>query len=798
MIYGVYTEKFDIANKLANALASEAFKVQKEKGYISIKRKSDSLVIVWGYGHMCELYQAKDYSKEYNLWTNLPIPFIPAEYLIKVREGVDYKTGKKTGEADQNVLKQLDLVKRLFNKCDKIVIATDDDREGELIFSYVKEYTKLRGTFLRMKISSLTKEGIEKAFNNMVSAETCKGVEDAGRCRAIADWLLGANLTSNMTLKYRYCTNLPMITLGRVQTAVLNFIVNREFAIRNFKVETFYKIEGLLSKDNFEFKGVHETRFKSKEEAIRILKKLEGNTGKVLSKTVKKMEIATPMLLNLADLQRAANECYGYKADETLELAQSLYEKGLISYPRTSSNCLTDDMEEELKTVLKMLAMYNSDYLYWIGGKDEWKIDDKYFNSKEVDSHYAIIPTSQKPNSLNEKESNVYDIIAKSVIRTLYGSHIVEKTSVLVDINGEIFKVNGSVILDAGWKKVTSKVPRSEEYLPKLLKGDVVDVKKLEIKEGKTEAPKRYTDATLLTAMQTASKEIDDKKLKEMLNNKNKGGIGRPSTQANIIKTVVDRYCTRKGKSIVPSEDAIKVIELLPIADLKSAEMTAELESKLDDVEKGLLKKDDFIKEIEKRTGVWSRMIKNSSADSKLALPSESLNTELKCPKCGSQIYKTNWGYTCSKRKEGLCDFSLGYEFLHCQLNDDEIKNVIIKGKTEKQHKFKKDDGSEFTAYLTYSDGKLRFDYDTGLICPKCGKPIKFSSEGRAYCLGYKEGCNFYINSLIASKRISENTIRQIINRQRTDIIRGFKTKDGRGFQSRLKLDDNNNVVFCK
>lgn len=799
MIYGVYTEKFDIANKLANALATEKYDFKKEKGYISIKRNNDSLVLVWGYGHMCELYQAKDYNEDFANWSNLPVPFIPAAYQIKVRGGIDYKTGKKTNAPDENVVRQLENVKKLFEKCDKIVIATDDDREGELIFSYVKEYTKLKGSFLRMKISSLTKEGINNAFDNLVDAKTCKGVEEAGRCRAIADWLLGANLTANMTLKYKKYTTLPMITLGRVQTAVLNFIVTRELAIRNFKEETFYKLEALfVNEDGKEYKGTYEDRFKNKEDAEGLLKELTGKKGLITDKTVKKVEKPVPMLLSLADLQRAANECYGFNADLTLKIAQELYEKGYISYPRTSSNCLTDDMKEEVKGVLENLMTVNQDYLYWIGSKEKWKFDEKFFNSTEVESHYAIIPTKETPKKLSDEEEKVYDIIAKSVIRMLYGPSVYEKTSIITKVDDKAFKTNGSFIIDMGWQKVATKAPRSEEMLPKVNKGEVVDVSSLEIKEGKTEAPKRYTDATLLTAMQTASKEIDDKKLKEMLNTKNKGGIGRPSTQANIITTVVGRYCTRKGKSIIPSEDAIKIIELLPIDELKSPEMTAKLESDLDDVEKGKLKKDDFLKEVENKAGIWSRWIVTSKTDMPVVAPSgKGEKTDMVCPKCGSAIMKAPWGYVCSNRENG-CDFSIGYELLHCSLSDEEIKNIITKGRSEQQYFFIKDDGTKFKAYLAFSDGKLRFDYDTGLKCPKCGRPVKFSMEGKAYCSGYKDGCNFFISNMIASKKIAEKTIRQIINHQKTDMLRGFKKKDGKGFNARLKLDDNFNVTFCK
>lgn len=784
MLYGLYAEKYDIANKLAKALSNENVKIDKTNGYCRINCEGDTIIITWGSGHMCELYQAKDYDDTYKNWSALPVPFIPSVYKIKVRNGNDLSTGKKLDSADSYALKQLKIVKEQLSKVDKIIIATDDDREGELIFAYVRQYTGLSNPCLRMKLSSLTEEGIKDAYHHLVDAATCKGVEDAGRCRAIADWLVGANLTAQMTNKYQRYVNIPMITLGRVQTTVLNFIVEREKAINSFEQETFYKIEGdFVGESNKEYHGIVSTRYEKKEEADEIVRNITGKNGEITSVKKEKLTKPTPMLYNLADLQRAANEGYGYTADETLKIVQSLYEKGYVSYPRTTSKCLTDDMRDAVVETLKKLAYCNDDYLAWIGCKKKFEMDDKYFNTSEVESHYAIIPTLSVPKSLSGDEAKIYDIIAKSMIRMIYGPALFEKTIYETTVDDVVFKTTGMVTVDPGWQTVATSTKKKDIQIPKLDKGTIVSGK-YEVRAGKTEPPKRYTDATLLTAMQTASKEVDDAKLKAMLVEKNKGGIGRPSTQANIIKTVKDKYCQKNtGKNIVPTSDAMKVIDLLPIEDLKSPTMTAEWESKLDEVEKGTRSLGQFIREIESKTGQWARVILNSSTNMKPNIVGGN-ESEFVCPKCKNKLTKFAWGYKCNE-----CEFSIGYNLAGASLTDEDIKTLLEKKRSTKQYKFVKKDGNDFKAYLTIEDGEVKFSYDTGLKCPKCGKMVKFSREGDAYCEDWTN-CDFKIYHMLASKCLNETIMRQLIEKGKTDTIKGFKDKNGQAFSSKLVLKD--------
>lgn len=718
--YCIYAEKYDIGVKIAAALSGgfnagnkkitlaniESIKDSltdiKTNGYISI----GGIDVTWGMGHMCALFQAKDYNNDYKNWSKMPQPFVPDKYNIKVRDGVDYKTGKSTGEADKNVVKQLKVIQKLFNSAKTIVCATDDDREGELIFAYVRRILKCNKDYMRMKLSSLTENGIKTAFNNLLPSSAVIGIKHAGECRAIADWVVGANLTAAASVHFKNDTTLPMITLGRVQTVVLDFIVEREKKIKNFVSEPTYSMMAEFDTGTDKYIGKHvDSPMKDKNKCKDIYSKIAGKKGIVTKLETKKVKKEVPLLYNLATLQRAANEVYGFTADKTLQYAQSLYEKGFISYPRTESECLTDDMIPEVEKVLAMLETYDPRYKKWIDSVVKRNYTKRHFDTSKVESHYAIIPTDQKPNNLTDEESKIYDLLAKSLIRIIYDSALLEKTNVETTVNGEIFKSNGSIIIDKQWMAV-SDGKTTDTILPSLAENQVVDGR-YGVKEGKTEPPKRYTDATLLAAMQTASKEIDDEKLKKMLQVKNKGGIGRPSTQANIIKTVVERYCHRSGKSIIPNDEAIKMMDLIQITELKSPEMTALWESRLDDVEKNKLSKDKFIADIEEKTREWTKTILDTPATK----TSSSNTVGCNCPKCGKPLNKYQWGIGCTGYKDNSCNFSLSTKMYNGNVSIEELEYLLKHGKTSRVLNFVSKNNKKYKAYVLLNNGETSLEF---------------------------------------------------------------------------------------
>lgn len=748
----IYAEKFDVASKIAAALGGFNYngihinmsnlgeyktridKDIKRNGFIKINFRENEYAITWGQGHMCGLYQASDYDPEYALWSNIPLPFIPDEYKIKIRDGYDFKTKQKTKTADKWVTAQLKLIKNLFNKSEYIINATDCDREGELIFSYVYEYTNCKKPYKRMIINSQTEEGLLSAFNNLKGSDYVINTEYAGRARSIADWVVGANISAKMTLKYgRAFNNLKMITAGRIQTVILDFIVTREKAIRDFKPEKFYYIEGIFSKENESYLGKHtEKQIMDKVKAVELFRKLNGKNGVVSKKDTSPFKKDVPVLYNLTNLSKDINTLFGYTAAETLSICQSLYEKGYTTYPRTESCYLTDDMKNEVDNVLEMLSSYDNKYKEIIGSSSDRNYTKRHFNSAKVDSHFAIIPTHQKPNNLTEKEKNVYDIIARSLIKIIFKEARGQRTNIETVVDGEVFKTSGNIITDPQWMLADINYgKKKDDIIPDVNVGDIVSGEYF-LKEEETRPPARYTDASLLLAMQTASKEIEDEKLKKILETSNKGGIGRPSTQASLIESVVSRYCIRKGKTIIPTEDAIKIIDVLPIPDLKSPEMTAKWEEDLDKIARGELDKSEFIGEIESLVVKWCKEIDDAES---LQIAESAYNknvTDLICPSCGKPLIKYDNGYGCSgykKNDPSSCSFFLNNTIAK-KLTKKDLKQLLTEGKTSRPYMMtSKNTGNKFLTYFQIENDKIAFIFNSGIKCPKCGKELNMNAK---------------------------------------------------------------------
>lgn len=749
----IYAEKFDVAAKIAAALGGFAYngkhinmsniskyktgldKDVKKNGYIMTNFEGNDYAITWGQGHMCGLFQASDYDPEYALWSNIPLPFIPKEYKIKIREGYDYKNKKKTKEPDKWAIKQLAIINNLFKKSEYIINATDDDREGELIFAYVYQHLKCNKPYKRMVMDSQTEPGLLKAFRNLKDSSKVLNIESAGRARSIADWVVGANISAKMTLKYsRAFPSLKMITAGRIQTVILDFIVTREKAIREFKSEKFYYIDALFNKDDQSYLGKHsERQIMDKLVAENLLKKVDGHSGEVTKKETAPFKKDVPLLYNLTNLSKDINTLYGYTAAETLSICQSLYEKGYTTYPRTESTCLTDDMKGEVDLVLDMLASYNTEYAKLINGVKKRNYSNRHFNSKKVESHFAIIPTHEAPKSMTEKEEKVYNIIARSLIRIIYGPAIGEKTSIETTVSGEIFKTNGIVITDPQWMLTSVNYgKRQDDEIPKIEVGDIVDGK-YSLKEGETRPPARYTDASLLLAMQTASKEIEDSKLKKILETSNKGGIGRPSTQASLIESVVQRYCTRKGKTIIPTDSAMIIIDILPIEDLKSPEMTAKWEEDLDKIAKGAMKKEDFINDIESSVIKWCKEIDDAKNLDYKNVDNKDKSTDLTCPICGKPLLKHSSGYGCSgfsKDSSDSCSFFISKKICGKIIAQKIVKELLDKGRTSEPYIFVSPKTQKnFRAFLELKNGKISFSFNTGITCPVCNAEATMNSK---------------------------------------------------------------------
>lgn len=734
----LYAEKYDIGLKLAATLSGgldcdgthvtmanvenvkDKLKSYKHQGYIPFTYNGNQFYSTWGSGHMGGLYQAKDYDPSYVKWTDLPEPFIPSEYKVKIREGRT-KEGKLSGKPDPNVQRQLKIVKGLFDKADTIYLCTDDDREGQLIGYYVFVLTGVdesRRRIGRILLSEMTEAGIKKAFHNAVNNQSRKGVEDAGRARAIADWVVGINMTVASTMKYRAWTpTLKMWTEGRVQTPVLDLVVTRHNAVKNFVSKPIWHIEGRFTTNRGKtYIARHSIKqFENKDDALKVMDMLKGAGGMVVDRTSSPITKEVPLLYNITELQKDANNAFGYSPKFTTDTVEWLYQHGLTSYPRPESQVMPDDMMgEPADQIIDMLATLNDQYKAWIDAvpKDQRNYTKRHFDTSKVSSHYAIVPTNVSPAGveMTDAQKNIYDLIAKSMIRIIYKAAHGEKTTLVTEVYGEKFTCSGTIMSDPQWLQVDPLTKSKDVILPDVKKGEVVSAE-FKLQEGKTTPPSEYTEATLLTAMQTASKSINDEELKEVLKTKNKGGIGRPSTQGPIVELVVNRYCTKKGKYIIPTDDACKMIEMFPVADLKSPEMTAQWEQKLDEIENGKRSMSEFISEIEQAVRTWTEEIRADAPSEPKPDPSARYDTGMKCPHCGKPILKGKYGLYCSGKEDG-CKFNLNYMIAGKKITEAMVRDLIEKGCTKKVKGFKSKEGKEFSAALAVKeDGSVGFDF---------------------------------------------------------------------------------------
>lgn len=813
----IYAEKFDVGVKIAATLGGfdyegtlvtmknvEKLKTKlekdvKRKGVIYIKYEGEQYAVTWGQGHMCGLMQARDYDPEYRSWSKMPMPFFPEEYKIKIREGRD-------GGPDPWTSRQLGLIKALFEKSDSIINATDDDREGECIFAYVYEIIGVHKPYRRMIMDSQTEEGFLHSFHNLKPSSAVRPIEMAGRGRAIADWMVGANLTAIMSMKYGGYGADSLVSVGRVQTPVLNILVERERAIRNFKSEPFwYIVAEFTTSEGETYTARHtETQIKDKPKAEELFDKVNGKQGTITEYEKSPAKKEVPLLYNLTTLSMEANKQYGITAADTLATLQELYMAGLVTYPRSSSQHLTDDMRPVADEVLDMLAGYSDDYNKWIKPVTDRNYTKRHFDTSKVESHYAIIPTKVKPGKLTQRQEQIYDLVAQSLIRIIYKPAVLEKTKIVTEVEGEQFKSSGTVVKDPQWLSVGG-MKDSEDLLPALTQGETVDGE-YQIKEGKTEPPKRYTDSSLLLAMVAAGKNIEDDELKKvMLENTQDGGIGTESTRAKIIDTVVARgYAERVGNKkvqhIVPTEKGMKVIEILPLTDLKSAELTAKWEKRLHMIEKGEDTFEAFIMDMQEMTLKWVREIQESEVTEKIGASQDDNTLPVNCPNCGKPMKKLSWGWACSGYKKddpSSCRFAIGYDVRGAKLSDSDIDSIITKKRSRYIDGFKKKDSNEtYGAFIILDDNnKLSMTWETGIQCPKCGKPITVNKKGWG-CSGWREGCPVTVWNEVAGKKLRDSDKIALLTKGETKEIKGLTKRDGSKFDAALIFDEQYKIKY--
>lgn len=744
----ILAEKPDVATKIAGALggivpgngpvipfeklasSERVIRGLRQKGYLETVFNGEKTLVTWGYGHLCELKQAVDYDANYKQWSHIPLPFIPEQYGIKAKSA--------QGRFAANIKTQLSVIRTLFKDAAFIINATDFDREGEVIFSYIYEYLRCRKPVKRVCYSSMTKDGFREAFAHLKDGSEMRLTEAAGRMRGIADWVVGINLTVAMTVRN---PSQGILSVGRVQTPTLKIVVDREKEIRAFRPVPYWTVNAVFTTAAGEtYPATHgKERFLSAEEAETELVRLqrEGRTAEVTDITKKTVKRYTPHLYSLATLQMEANARYGMTLKQTLDAAQSLYSDGYTTYPRTSSQYLTEDMYPTVVKVLYSLKEMPA-YRAWIEGRNKPAKSKYWFDDSKVESHFAIIPTGVRPpdGKLGTFEARVYDLICKSVIRMLYGAAELEQTKVTTTTAGADFLSNGSLLVDPGWMAVDGMA--NETVLPALSVGEsVTGAYTSEQKE--TKPPKRYTDKTLLAAMIAAGKNLEDEELKAILEDPSVGGIGTGATRDAIIETLIARdYITRTGKVFYATGRGIALIDALPLEDVKSPAMTAVWEKRLSNIQKGTEDALTFQRELEASLAGWCSSIKTmprgfyaealgkasaflgeeepmetpGQGDGPRAAGGGADAPALNCPKCGSPMRKLRWGWACTRPREE-CGFTVG-KICSKQLTDNQIRQLITKGKTGVISGFKSKAGRSFSAVLKLDPEtkKIVFDFD--------------------------------------------------------------------------------------
>ena len=662
-------EKPSVARDIAQVLGA----TERHDGYI----EGNGYQVTWTFGHLCELKYPEDYYEPWHRWSLAALPMVPPRFGIRLKK-------------DRGVAKQFKVIKGLFQKADKIINCGDAGQEGELIQRWVLQMSGAKCAVERLWISSLTEESIREGFSSLKDSSAYKNLYEAGLCRAIGDWLLGMNATRLYTLKFgSQERGAQPLSVGRVQTPTLAMIVNRQNEIDNFVPQPYWVLTTNYRGAVFTATGGN---YSDEDKAREALAKITGRDFTVDGITRKEGKEAPPRLFDLTSLQVECNRKFSFPAEKTLQIAQSLYEKHVTTYPRVDTTYLSDDIFPKCKAILNSLKQY-ADILQPLRGK-ALKKSKKFFDTSKVTDHHAIIPTGVAANSLVPDEAKVYDLVARHFIAAFYPDSIFATTTVLGHCEDVKFKATGKQILEPGWRNVfpvqkrddddeeENKKDVPEAVLPDFVKGES-GAHKPSVAKKTTQPPKPFTEATLLRAMETAGKNVEDDSLRDALK---ENGIGRPSTRAAIIETLFRRrYIAKQRKSIFPTATGRELIATIHENLLKSAELTGQWEKKLREIERGEYSATQFIDELKKMV---SQIVASVIVE--------------------QNVRRVTWTASPAKSKTA---------------------------KTSAQRKPKE----KSTAKPATDESAVK----EGDVCPLCGKGMVIRGKTALGCSRWKEGCNF-------------------------------------------------------
>ena len=684
---------------MAREIARIVGATKREEGYF----EGGGYAVTWAFGHLVQLAMPDGYGVREFVRDNLPV--IPETFTLIPRQ---VKT-EKGYKPDSGVTTQIKVITSLFNKSEQIIVATDAGREGELIFRYLYHYIGCATPFVRLWISSLTDKAIRDGLRNLENGSKYDNLYLAAKARSESDWLVGINGTQALSIAAGHGT----YSVGRVQPPTLGLVGERYGETRRFTPEAFWQLHIAVDGNNDgTVKLSSSEKWKEKEPATALYNKVKEIGAATVTKAERKEKTEdTPLLYDLTTLQKEANAKHGFTAEQTLEIAQKLYEKKLITYPRTGSRYIPEDVFAEIP---KLLA--------FIGALPEWKgkVQAKVqptrrnVDGSKVTDHHALLVTGEKPLFLSKEDNTVYQMIAGRMIEAFSEKCVKDTTAVTAECAGVEFIVKGSVIRQAGWRAVYGEEDKEEISIPDWQEGDTLTLKGCSITEGKTKPKPLHTEATLLSAMETAGKEIEDDALRQALKD---CGIGTPATRAAIIETLFKRgYMERCKKSLVPTEKGLALYSVVKTMRIADVALTGEWEKELARIERGELSAETFRKEIEAYTReITSELL---SCD-KLFSHKDS---GCACPKCGTgrmQFYGKV--VRCDNAECGLPVFRLK---ANRTLSDDEIKDLLTDGHTKLLKGFKSKQGKSFDAIVAF-DG----EFNTTFVFPERKTSKKFSGR---------------------------------------------------------------------
>ena len=809
----IIAEKPSVASDIAKALGG----FTKHDDYF----ESESYVLSSAVGHLLELACPEGFEVKRGKWSFAHLPVIPPHFALNPIE----KSAARLRVVNK-------LIKR--KDVDGLINACDAGREGELIFNYIVQHAKVGKPVQRLWLQSMTPQAIRDGFARLRPGSEMQGLADAAVCRSESDWLVGINGTRAMTAFNSKTGGFHLTTVGRVQTPTLAIVVERERKIRDFKPRDYWEVEAEFAAKAGNYTGKwFDEGFKGKQEdeharadrlwevarAEAIKAATSGKPG-IVSEEAKPETRLSPLLFDLTSLQREANARFGFSAKTTLGLAQALYEKHkVLTYPRTDSRCLPEDYIATVKETMRvltgegagkghdevLLARY-APFAHQVLARN-WVLPNKrIFNNAKVSDHFAIIPTPQAPKNLNEAEQKLYDFVVRRFLSVFFPAAEYMVTTRITRVEGHPFKTEGKVLVNPGWLAVHGKEGQSgdEGNLVAVDKDEKVKTEEVTVKASATKPPPRYSEATLLSAMEGAGKMVDDEELKAAMAGR---GLGTPATRAQIIENLIgEQYMLREGRELIPTAKAFNLMTLLNglgIKELTQPELTGDWEWKLGRIEKGDFTRDEFMREIAEMT---RHMVERAKSYDNDTIPGDFGVLTEPCPKCGGQIRETYKKFQCSG-----CDYSLWKIVAGRQYEPVEVETLLREGQVGPLTGFRNKMGRSFAAAIKLNADKLpEFDFGQDKAGDESSEPVDFSGQeslgacpkcaagvydnGNAYVceksVGSEKSCDFRSGKIILQQPIEHAQMQKMLTTGKTDLLREFiSNRTRRKFSAYLVIE---------